>query len=127
MEGGNDFVVLMTRPIGTASPLPPPYTAEAGAPSGVPALSRPYVADFPYLSDQRLVIAERSGLASTAVVEETLPALGPLGALGGPASAMETIADHIGRNRDYTVASLSVRRGDRGTFVLRTVLTHRLP
>jgi hypothetical protein len=125
---GNDFVTLMTRPTGTTSAPPPVYTVEATAPSGVAALPRPYLADFPYLSDQRLLIAERAGLASNAVVEETLPTLGPLGALGGAAaSAMETIADHIGRNRDYAVASLTVRRGDHGAFILRAVMTHRLP
>jgi hypothetical protein len=119
---GNDFVVMMTRATG-GSPAPVSYTVDTLTSAGVHGVSRPYVADLPYLSDQRVVIAEKSGLASNEAVEDPLPPLGALGyAAPGP---LGTMSDHLSRMHDYLVASVTLRRGDRGVLVLRTVLTHQ--
>lgn len=116
---GNDFVAMMTRPAG-ASAAAPTYAVDSIAPMNVHALSAAYVADFPYLSDQRLAITEKSGLATNDVIEDPLPPLGPIGfVVPGP------LGDHLTALHDSVVMSVTVRRGDRNVPVLRTVLTHR--
>jgi len=118
---GNDFVVMMTREAGVST-ASVSYAAEAMPSAGMHSVSRPYIFDAPYLSDQRIVITEKSGSVSNEVVEDTLPAIGPLGtAAPGP---LGTLGDHLSRLRDYVVKSVTVRRGPRDEFVLRTVLTH---
>ena len=117
---GNDIVALMTRSPGTSALS---YAAESAAPSGLHGISRPYVADVPYLSDRILVITEQSGSVSNELVEDSLPALGAIG-YAAP-GALGTLGDHLSRLHDYTVGSVVIRRGDRDALVLRTVLTHR--
>ena len=118
---GNDVVVMMTRAAG-GSPSSVSYAVEALTPAGVHGVSRPYIADLPYLSDQRVVITEKSGSVSNEAVEDPLP---PLGALGYAApGAVGTLGDHLSRLHDYVVVSVAVRRGARDALVLRTVLTH---
>lgn len=119
---GNDFVVMMTRAMG-GSPSSVSYTVETLTSAGVHGVSRPYIADLPYLSDQRVVITENSGLVSNEAVEDPLP---PLGALGYAApGAVGTLGDHLSRLHDYVVASVAVRRGERDALLVRTVLTKR--
>jgi hypothetical protein len=118
---GNDFVVMMTRSTG-GSPSSVSYAVEALTPAGVHGVSRPSVADLPYLSDQRVVITEKSGSVSNEAVEDPLPALGALG-YAAPGAA-GTLGDHLSRLHDYVVVSVAVRRGERDALVLRTVLTH---
>lgn len=118
---GNDFVVMMTREAG-ASAASVSYTVEPMPSTGMHSVSRPYIFDAPYLSDQRIVITEKSGSASNEAVEDPLPPIGLLGtAAPGP---LGTLGDHLSRLRDYVISSVTVRRGPRNEFVLRTVLTH---
>ena len=122
---GIDIVALMTRSI-AARTVPSAYEVETADAYGFRALSRFYIADVPYLSPgRRLVITDRSGSASTEVVEDPLPALESTGA--GTSSQLSALGDHISRNRDFDVASVTIRRGEREPFVLRTVLTRRRP
>jgi len=121
---GNDFVALMSRPI-DGSKTPVTYAAEAADRSSIHALTKLYVADFPYLSDRRLIVSERSASASNDVVEDPLPAPGPLGYVS--AAAMGVLGDHISRNRGFVPASVRVRRDDKGALVLTTVITERRP
>ncbi|HKV99793.1 MAG TPA: hypothetical protein VJN96_08215 [Vicinamibacterales bacterium] len=119
---GNDFVVMMTRATG-GSPASVSYTVDTLTSAGIHGVSRPYIFDAPYLSDQRVVIAEKERLVSNEAVEDPLPPLGGLGyAASGP---LGTMSDHLSRMHDYVVVSVAVRRGDRGVLVLRTVLTHQ--
>jgi hypothetical protein len=116
---GNDFVAMMTRPAG-ASSAAPTYAVDSSTPMALHSLSARYIADFPYLSDQRLAITEKSGLATNDVIEDPLPAFGATGfVVPGP------LGDHLTALHDATVMSVTVRRGDRGGPVLRTVLTSR--
>jgi hypothetical protein len=118
---GNDVVVMMTRAAG-ASAAGVSYAVDTLTPAGIHGVSRQYVADLPYLSDQRLVITEQSGLVSNEAVEDPLP---PIGALGYAATGpLGTLGDHLSRLHGYVVSSVTVRAGDRGALVLRTVLTH---
>jgi hypothetical protein len=116
---GNDFVAMMTRPAGSTAAAPA-YAIDGSAALGLRGLPGLYVADFPYLSDRRLVISEQSGSATNEVVEDALPALGPLGHASPGA-----LGDHLTALHDFVVGSVTVRRGDRDALVLRTVLTHR--
>jgi hypothetical protein len=75
---GNDVVVMMTREA-SASSGSVSYAVDAMPSAAMRSVSRPYIFDAPYLSDQRLVITEKSGLASNEAVEELLPPIGPLG------------------------------------------------
>jgi hypothetical protein len=119
---GNDVVVMMTREA-SASSGSVSYAVDAMPSTAMRSVSRPYIFDAPYLSDQRLVITEKSGLASNEAVEELLPPIGPLGtAAPGP---LGTLSDHLSRLRDYFVGSVTVRRGYRNELVLRTVMTRR--
>ena len=103
---GNDIVAMMSRPI-----------------DGKKASSA-YAVDVPYLSaGQRLVVSDGSVRASNEVVEDPLPAIGPLGY--AESAAMGVVGDHLTRNRGYVVGSARIHRGERGTFVLTTVLTGR--
>jgi hypothetical protein len=122
---GKDVVVMMTReadaPAAAASAS---YVVEGIASDGMHSVSRPYVFDAPYLSDQRLVITEKSGSASNEAVEDPLPPIGVTGtAAPGP---LGTLSDHLTRLRDYAVGAISVRRsGARNELILRTVMTRR--
>lgn len=120
---GNDIVAMMSRPLEGKS-APAAYAAEATGLSAIHALSRLYLADLPYLgAGQRLVISDRSVPASSDVVEDPLP---PLSGLGyADAAAMGVLGDHISRNRGFVPASARIRRGEKGTFVLTTVITAR--
>ncbi len=121
---GHDFVALMSRPIdGSKAPLT--YAAEAADRSSIHALSRLYLADFPYLTSQRLIVSDRSASARNDVVEDPLPPPGPLGYV--PASAIGVLGDHISRNRGFVPASVRVRRDDKGALMLTTVITERRP
>lgn len=121
---GNDVVAMMTRSAAGATP-PVGYAIDAVPPMGLHTVPRPYLADVPYLSDQRLVVTEQPGLATNDVLEDALPRIEALGyAAVGP---MDELAAHLRRNRDAVVASITVRRGDRGQLMLRTVMTRRLP
>jgi hypothetical protein len=121
---GNDFVALMSRPL-DGSKAPVSYAAEAADRSAIHALSRLYVADFPYLTTQRLIVSDRSAPASNDIVEDPLPAPGAPGYVG--AAAMGVLGDHISRNRGFVPASVRVRRDDKGALILTTVITERRP
>ena len=121
---GNDFVALMSRPL-DGSKTPVTYAAEAADRSSIHALSKLYVADFPYLSDRRLIVSDQSASASNDVVEDPLPAPGPLGYVS--TAAMGVLGDHISRNRGFVPASVRVRRDDKGALLLTTVITERRP
>ena len=121
---GNDFVALMSRPL-DSSKAPVTYAAEAADRSSIHSLSRLYLADFPYLTNQRLIVSDRSVSASNEIVEDPLPAPGPLGYVA--ASAMGVLGDHISSNRGFVPASVRVRRDDRGALILTTVITERRP
>lgn len=124
-NAGSDVVALMTRSI-AARTAPSAYDVDAADVYGFRALSRLYVADVPFLSPgRRLVVTDRSASASTEVVEDPLPAFGSVGL--SEASSLSALSDHISRNRDYVVVSVTVRRGDRSPFVLRTVLSRHRP
>lgn len=119
---GNDFVVMMTRETG-ASSASVSYAVEPMPSAGMHSVSRPYIFEAPYLSDQRIVITEKDGSASNEAVEDPLPPIGTLGtAAPGP---LGTLGDHLSRLRDYVVGSVTVRRGPRNEFVLRTIMTKR--
>lgn len=118
---GNDVVVMMTRTAGGSS-AGVSYVVDTLTPAGIHGVSHPYIGNFPYVSDQRLVITEKSGLVSNDAVEDPLPPIGALGyAAPGP---LGTLGDHLSRQHGYVVASVTVRAGDRGALVLRTVLAH---
>lgn len=114
---GNDYVAMLTRPAGSSNPAQE-YAVDGGSTLELRGLPGPYVADFPYLSDQRLAIAEKSGFATNDVVEDPLPPLGPAGfVVPGP------LGDHLTGFHDSAVMSVTVRAGNRNAPVLRTVLT----
>jgi hypothetical protein len=118
----NDVVVMMTREAG-ASTASVSYAVEAMPSAAMHSVSRPYIFDAPYLSNQRLVITEQSGLASNEAVEDALPPITLLGtAAPGP---LGTLSDHLSRLQDYFVGSVTVRRGPRDELVLRTIMTRR--
>jgi hypothetical protein len=120
---GNDIVAMMSRPI-DGKKASSAYAVDVLSLSAIHSTSRLYVADVPYLSaGQRLVVSDAVVRASNEVVEDPLPAIGPLGY--AESAAMGIVGDHLTRNRGYAVGSARIHRGERGTFVLTTVLTGR--
>ena len=68
------------------------------------------------------MVREKSITASTMVVEDRLPALGSPGYAA--ARELRPLAEHLARNiGGYAVSFVSVRPGERGALVLRSVLT----
>lgn len=116
------IVALMTKPAAPA-PAPPEYVVDTAAPDSIARLSGAYLGDFSYLSGgDRVVVREKSITASTMVVEDRLPPLGTPGYAA--ARELRPLAEHLARNTGgYAVSFVSVRPGEHGALVLRSVLT----
>jgi hypothetical protein len=120
-KDGNDVVAMMAKSPG--GPAAFTYTAERRTPAELHFLSGLYLGDFPYLGGDRLVVADRSVSASSDLVEDPLPPLGPAGV--PPIGATTILGDHISRNRGFGPASAVIRRGARGVPILSTVIVKR--
>jgi hypothetical protein len=116
---GNDFVALSSRPVGI-SPTPLSYAASADRLTNLHALSRLYLADFPYLQD-RLIVSDASITASNEVVDDALPALGAYPDM----MALDVLASHISRNTGFVPASARISRASNGQWRLTTVIVSR--
>jgi hypothetical protein len=121
---GNDYVAMLSRPSGEAS-TPHAYAVDGDAPNGAHALNRLTLADFPYLS-RRLFVMDDAVRASNELVEETLPSIDRNAVVEGSGRAMlDTIGDHVSRNRGYQVAYARVDRDRGGKPVLSVMMTRK--
>ncbi len=121
---GNDYVAMLSRPPGETS-APHAYAVDGDVPDGPHALSRQALGDFPYLS-RRLFVMDDNVRASNELVEETLPAIDRNGVVEGSGRAvLDTIGDHLTRNRGYEVAYARVGRDRSGKSVLSVMMAKR--
>ena len=121
---GNDYVAMLSRASGGSS-TPHTYAVDGDAPNGVHALGRLALADFPYLS-RRLFVMDADVRASNELVEETLPSISRSGVVEGSGRAMlDTIGDHLSRNRGFQVAYARVGRKGSGGFVLGVMMAKK--
>jgi hypothetical protein len=118
---GNSYVAMMSHP--TSGPIVPhTYSAEDDTRSRIRWVRGPLLADFPYL-DRRLLVADASVSASNEVVEEPIPAPGPIGYVD--ARTLTIVGDHLSRNRGYVPGFATVSPGPKGTWLLATVVTQK--
>ena len=118
---GNSYVAMMSHP--TAGPVVPhTYSAEDDTRSRIRWVRGPLLADFPYL-DRRLLVADASVSATNEVVEELIPAPGPIGYVD--ARALSVTGDHLARNRGYVPGLATVSANGKGGWLLTTVVTQK--
>jgi hypothetical protein len=98
---------------------------DGDAPDGAHSLPRLAIGDFPYLS-RRLFVMDADARASNELVEETLPKIDRNGVVEGSGRVtLDTIGDHLSRNRGYQVAYARVGRDQGGQSVLSVVMARR--
>src|SRR5512141_597003 len=116
---GNDFVAMMSRPVGGAGGATFAYAVDATGASGVHFFHGLCLADLPHRGDERLLIGDRGVSASNDVEEDPLPTLPKTGFVD--AEALDVLGGHLSRHGGFTPAFARIRRGANGTFVLATV------
>ena len=120
---GNDFVAMMSRPVGSKGSFA--YVAEAMETSKVHWVKGLPLADLPHRGDERVVVSDPGAPASNDLEEDALPPVSRSGAVD--AEALEVLGNHLTRHRGSEPVFARIRKGSNGTFVLATVVTQRSP
>lgn len=120
---GNSYVAMMSRLVGQSTPHA--YAVDGDPPSGAHSLHRLAIGDFPYLS-RRLFVMDDAVKASNELVEDVLPGISRSGVVdSGGREALETVGNHLARNRGFQVAYAHVGRDKAGKSVLSVLMTRR--
>ncbi len=120
---GNDFVAMMSRPIGSKRSFT--FVAEAMDTSKVHWVKGLPLADLPHKGDERVVVSDPGAPGSNDLEEDPLPPVSRSGAVD--AEALEVLGNHLTRHRGSEPAFARIRKLPNGSFVLATVVTQRSP